>query len=445
MTSIEANMDNMNITIQSELSEVKPSVEVSEFSRSSIEALGEVIRLSDKDEINGLDMFCYIKCSQTDSDVVKNCRGVVFNGDKIVMKAFPYTIEYHCDDTENITKLFDKNDFSKCVFYEAHEGALIRMFYYSGKWYTCTHRKLDAFKSKWASKESFGSSFLKALEVEIETNKALKSVIPSGDEDLLTRFQKTLDETKQYMFLVRNTSENRIVCNPPSRATVYHVGTFVDGTLSMTENIHVPYPTMLKFGDVENLLSYVDKVNCKDLQGVIVFAPDNSQYKILNSDYYDFFKTRGNEPSIKYRYLQIRMDSKQSNMLYSLYPEMADAFDRYEDVLYDKAREIYNSYVSRFIKKQYTKLPKEEYIVMSQCHEWHVQDREKNKINLNKVIDILNTQSPRNLNHMIKAKEYADKKELTKTDDPSTTDVEIAPVVNKKRPRILPKFDKTSA
>ncbi len=31
------------------------------------------------------------------------------------------------------------------------EGTLIRIFYFNDKWIITTHRKLDAFKSKWGS------------------------------------------------------------------------------------------------------------------------------------------------------------------------------------------------------------------------------------------------------------------------------------------------------
>ena len=65
------------------------------FTRANVEALGNLIHLVDSDKDTGLDMFCYIKCFNDSPDMLKQCRGVVFHKDEIVMKAFPYNIEYN--------------------------------------------------------------------------------------------------------------------------------------------------------------------------------------------------------------------------------------------------------------------------------------------------------------------------------------------------------------
>jgi hypothetical protein len=378
-----------------------PESTESEFTRAAVEGLGNRVRVTDSDEANGLELFCYVKCGPEDVGLIRQCRGVVFHEDNIVMRAFPYTVEYaHTDD-----KQIDENIQSvlkDCSFYDAHEGALIRMFNFSGRWYTSTHRKLNAFRSKWASKESFGTSFKRALEAEIENNKALSESIPENGEGLLERFQSILDPAKQYMFLVRHTDENRIVCAPPNRPTLFHVGTFVDGELVMTEDINVPYPKKHTFLSMDGLIDYVSKVDIRDLQGVIVFAPDNKQYKVLHKDYQDLFRARGNEPSIKYRYLQVRMNGHMVDMLYHLYPDMVKTFDEYENTIYAIAKLIYRSYVQRFIKKKWVTVAGEEFNVIRECHAWHEEDRKQNRISLDKVIEKLNEQTPTNLNKMIR-------------------------------------------
>lgn len=370
-----------------------------EFNRANVESLGNHIHLVDSDEESKLDMFCYVKCGEEDSDLLKQCRGVVFHGNDIVMKAFPYTSEYGHTDVEDINiRLCNFDDWS---FYEAHEGALVRMFNFDGKWYVSTHRKLNAFRSKWASRESFGTSFKNALSAEEEHNPVFKSALPDGD-NILDRFQSTLDVTKQYMFLIRNTKDNRIVCNAPDRATVYHVGTFVDGQLVFDENVNIPVPAKHTFLNTDELLDYVEKMSYKDLQGVIGFTSDNRQIKIVHKDYQDLFRARGNEPSIKFRYLQIRMNRRYVNMLYHLYPEMAETLDEYENTLYDIARSIYRAYVQRFIKKRYVTVPREEFAVIRECHTWHLTDRQNNRISLNQIVRVMNLQSPTHLNHMIR-------------------------------------------
>jgi hypothetical protein len=401
MANIVANTPQTTTTEITEITEITETNQESEFTRVNVEALGNNVRLVDSDEDTGLALFCYTRCGPTDVGLIRQCRGVVFHNSDIVMKAFPYTVEYSVSNTDEINENINPV-FSDCSFYDSHEGALIRMFNFGGKWFTSTHRKLDAFRSKWASQESFGSTFNQALEVEAELNSEFKNSLPGGSESLIERFQSILDVNKQYMFLVRNTSENRIVCDPPGKPTLFHVGTFVLGELVMTENINIPYPRKHTFSDVEEMSEYIDQINPSCLQGVIVFAPDNKQYKIFHKEYLELFKARGNEPSIKFRYLQVRMNHRLTNMLYYLYPDKIDQFDKYENALYAVAKYIYNSYVSRFIHKKRVDVPKQEYAVLHACHAWHLQDRINNRISQEKVIEVLNNQQPTSLNQMIR-------------------------------------------
>jgi len=397
-SEISTSSSDMNVSV--------PQIDESsmEFNRANIDSLSKFIRLVDVDASTGLDLYCYIHCEPHDSEIRKQCRGVVFNKDKLIMKGFPYTIEY--TQSENLPDINDNivNSFDKCSFYDSYEGSLIRMFYFADKWYLSTNRKLDAFRSKWASKESFGSFFKKALEYEFENNERLKSNVDftPGKDDAIERFQSVLDTNKQYMFLLLNNNENRIVCSAPENPTIFHVGTFVDFELKMNEDVYIPYPKKHNFKDIDELFDYVNSIDYKYLQGIIAFTPGNYQYKIFNQEYHDLYKARGNEPSIKFRYLQVRMNKKYNEILHYLYPEYKKSFTDYENYIYDIARDITKSYVERFIKKNYVTVPVEEFQVIRECHTWHLLDRLENKININKVIDILNTQPPTNINRMIR-------------------------------------------
>ena len=72
------------------------------FNRETINSLGTSVKLTDKDDNNELDLYCYIKCGPDDSQQLKDCRGVVFNKDQIVMQAFSYTNEYTIDKINDI-------------------------------------------------------------------------------------------------------------------------------------------------------------------------------------------------------------------------------------------------------------------------------------------------------------------------------------------------------
>lgn len=375
------------------------------FTREQIESNSN-IKLVDSDPDTEIDLFCYMNCKKEDDEVIKNARGIVFYKDELVLKGFPYTEEFTKNNYNELKKLLEPI-YEQCLFYDALEGSVIRMFHFSGKWYISTNRKLDAFKSKWSSTESFGLSFSKALENYSLKNQDFLNVM--SEKDIITQFQETLDTNKQYMFLLLNNKDNRIVCEASPEPTVYHVGTFIDGQLSMKENIGLPYPNKLEFNNLDELLDYVDKINYNALQGVIIFTPDNKQYKIYNREYLDLYNIRGNEPSIKFRYLQLRMNKTARELLKHLYPQFIPIFDQYENILYNKAKEINNAYVNRFIKKNYVTVPVEDYIVISSIHSWHCSDRTNNKVNMEKVIEILNEQTPNNLNRMIKKIIYGNK------------------------------------
>lgn len=385
--------DNPNPDLQNEV-----------LTREVVESFGNKVLLVDCDKENNLDLFCYIKCLENDAELLKQCRGVVFHDSEIVLRGFPYAPEYNDTEEEKIKKLL-VNNFRTYKFFDSHEGALIRVFNFSGKWYISTHRKLDAFRSKWASKESFGTMFLNALEAEYLINENLRKKIEtkeSDDDSILTTFLRTLDTDKRYMFLVRNTAQNRIVSEAPRRATIYHVGTFIGETLVFNDYVDLPYPQEYKFTSAKELVNCVHNMDPRSLQGVIIFAPNNKQYKILNKDYQELFNVRGNEPSIKFRYLQIRLDIQATDNLFFLYPDKAHIFDDYENVIYEIAKHINRAYVDRYIKRQFVTVPKEEYHIMKTCHEWHLKDRKRNRISFQKVMEVINEQTPTFLNHMIR-------------------------------------------
>lgn len=389
------------------------------LNRNMVNELSDLVRVSDKDETSGLELLCYTECNENSSPLLQRCRGVVFAGDFLVMSAFPYTIEYNHEQTELIENI---PNFKDCQVFDSYEGTLIRVFNFCGKWYTSTHRKLDAFRSKWSSRESFGESFKRALTTEFNMNEQLRNSCSTNESsDVLEKFQSTLDVNKQYMFLVRNNNENRIVCESAKENTsgLFHVGTFVNGQLVLDENVNIPHSKSHNFNNTTELVNYVRNIDFFEKQGVILFAPENKQYKIVNKKYQDFFHIRGNEPSIKFRYLQIRMEKDKLGMLYTLYPNMHKVFDEYETILYNVARKIYSSYRERHIKKQWLTLPTEEYIVDCTCHRWYLENN-KSPVTLNLVIDVMNKQTPTNLNRMIRRYIEESNPSLVRTQKPKS-------------------------
>ena len=378
------------------------------ISRSAVEA-NPKIRLVDSDQENNISLFCYDTCNDTDDDLVKSCRGIAFSGDDLIFKGFPYTYEFtQKKNHETINNLLTNN---LCSIYDSFEGTLLRMFCFNNKWYLSTNRKLDANKSKWGSKTTFGDYFKQALEYEVVVSTKFREAIfrqPQGGDmtggiSLMENFINLLDSSKQYMFLLLTNMENRIVCQY-SHPKFLHVGTFSDGVLSLNQehSIGLDYPKQHFFESIDQMYDYVNSVDYKLLQGVIVFGPDNNQYKIMNEAYDHFYSIRGNESSIKFRYLQLRNDSPKCDILKAMYPEYISSFQYYEQCIIEIGNLILKGYINRYIRKQFVVLPLEQFIVMSEVHKWHVLDRDHNKVNMNIILQTLNQQNPVSINRMIK-------------------------------------------
>ena len=369
--------------------------------RKTIESMSDKIKLVDSDHDTGLEMFSYTNCNDEDSLTVKQCRGVVFYKDELVMKTFPYTPEFHTGDMANLRNVLEPI-FSTSQFFESMEGTLIRMFNFKGKWFISTHRKLNAFKSKWGSDETFGNSFKNALEYEFSTNTKLSSRLPKGESSLISKFKTMLCPSKQYMFLVLHSIENRIVCNPPTNPQLYHVGSFVNGTFDSTDSFGFPRLEQLQFKSIEEMVKFVNSRDPFTSQGVVVFGPNGENLKVLNTKYQNLADIRGGEANLRLRYFQVRNDRQKEQDLYTLYSEKSEIFDYCRNLLSTLTQVIYDNYVRRYIKHEFVAVPKQQFLIMKEAHALYNLDRYKNKINLDRIYEIINDQSPIFLNRLIR-------------------------------------------
>jgi len=351
------------------------------------------------DQNTELGMFCYTR--DTDMDTVDSftgeCRGIVFDKyEHLVSKAFGYTPQYAVDEVPSDIKEFILEHFDCCRFFPAWEGALVRAFYHKDKWYLTTHRKLDAYKSYWGCRTSFGQMFQNAL-VALQSNPEFKF----RSENPVPEFLESLDKSKQYVFLLVATMENRIVCNPPETPTVLHVGTFQNNVMIPSESTGVPLQTPLVVSNFEEVASFIQSTQNDNIhQGVVVFMPNGKQIKLCSALYLEYFNLRGNESSVMFRYLQLRGDPIRSQRFRDMYQEHVYRFDQYETILKQISEFIYQSYCERFISRKRIVVPKEEFSIMSAIHSSY--KRSKAKVQLSDVTEYLLSVEPTVLNAMIR-------------------------------------------
>lgn len=374
---------------------------MTDVSRSNYESFGdEFVRIIDSSD--GLDLLNSTGSQHPDpakASLLDKCRGLVFHGDKLVMGSFPHTPEKTLE-----TLSPDDLDLENMYFLESHEGTIIRMFHFENRWYISTHRKLDAYSSRWNSPESFGELFEKCVNHEYTTNQTFKDSLkedPSLNCTPLESFQNSLDKSYQYMFLIRNHNQNRIVCDGCATPTMYHVGTFSDGELVYDKSIEgLKTPKKYTFNSFQQVKEKMDSINYKELQGLVVFSQRNAVMKIMTSDYKELFDLRGNESSLRFRYLQIRGDVIKVQKYLELYPDFTDMAYFVEDCLLTAAKTIHDSYVSRHIHKNFVTLPKTEYIVSQSCHRNFLETMQY--VTINTVLKEINKLNAVNLNMVLK-------------------------------------------
>ena len=339
-------------------------------------------------------------------------RGCVMSvrDNSLVCPSFGHTIEYD-------------NESEDCVFenfkwFYSSEGTFCRMYYFNDKWYLSTHKKLSAFDSRWSSKYSFGEIF----------QFYLKEMFPNNSYE---EFCDSLDKSVIYYFFLRSNNQNRIIChvsNLEINKKCIFVGVRKNERFDLEEKFedndflkNFTRLSPLENASNDNYKEIVENIDPFKYQGIIGFQlyEDDSKIKvvkILNKEYKNWISVRGNNPNIKFRYLEIRQDKEMVENLYKLYPKYSNIFDEFEMILMKISRKIYRAYIDRYIRKKYVTLPKYEYMVMKQCHEWYLENKNENKIFARKVKDIMDKLSPVELYRMLSQFKFEEKH---KTESPS--------------------------
>ena len=87
----------------------------------SISDLKDSIEKTDDD--GSLQVYSYSYCDNDSSSNLKDCRGLVFNGDTLLFKSLGFTPEYNESNRDTLSQLPIEN----YVFFPSEEGTLIRM------------------------------------------------------------------------------------------------------------------------------------------------------------------------------------------------------------------------------------------------------------------------------------------------------------------------------
>ena len=357
------------------------------------------------------DLICYHFDSATiESDIsIKQYRGIIKNSeDKIICKTFSFTPEFASNDSENINKYvipFIQNP--NVVYTPAFEGCLIRLFNYSDKWYISTHKKIDAFTSKWGSDRTFGELFLDAHRFSEE----YKECQTYTNDEMFKFFDRIYDKDTIYVFILKNCLENRIVCCASEQPQVEPILKIKGDNKIFQQGYEENYT---KEFTAETLNELMSKVDITKTQGYVFINKDTLEsIKIIRDDYIFYAMIRNNQPNILYRFIEIQQsgDEKNVSYLYQLYPERKEYFDSFMHTIDDICINIYRRYRNRFVRKQVSIAPQEQFYIMKELHDNFIRSEKIDIVTQEKVTKYVYSLPPAKLLNLYTA--YVTRKEIT--------------------------------
>lgn len=325
--------------------------------------LSEIIAsgIQKTDDDGTLQIYC---AKDPDTKFKKSIRSTIFEGEKLIFRGFPYTEEI--SDVEKI-KQYELHKLRACWSYE---GTLLKFFYHEvNGWYVTTHRKLDAFKSRWVSKKTFGELF----------QEALKDYSLNYDD-----FLKELDKSLRYHILLVSNADTRIVVRPELQKESLYLVLVTDSKdkpiwpprWPQSSNFKIPSSCNLNVNSAEEIVDLVDSIDPFEKQGIIFFNEDfTKQYRVLNAKYRDYANVRNNIANLKYCYVEARRKPDTKAKFIEMYPEEMEIVKCYEERIKVIVQELYQVYKQRYIQQQMVKTSHERHDVLKSIHAHYIETR----------------------------------------------------------------------
>lgn len=257
------------------------------------------------------------------------------NGQKIVCFSPPKSISY--------SEFCDLHSAKDIVSEEFVEGTMVNVFWDGSEWKQSTKSKLDADCFFFDTNGSFYRMFADAiLSAKLDLSTLNKSycysfVMQHPENRLVTLF------TEIKLYLISAYHIERINDTDTKITVVDNVQT--DPVWSST---YVKFPARLNWDlktHIEGMPYTMMGVSFKDTE-------TGDRCKLRNLAYEYVRHLRGNQPKLRYRYLELR---KMDNVVEFLkfYPEHSAQFRQYQTNLHTYTSELFKHYVNIYIKKSY--------------------------------------------------------------------------------------------
>lgn len=272
------------------------------------------------------------KYNQPVSSSFYKYRSIIGMGSNIVCFSPPKSMSY--------SDFCDTHSAKDIISEEFVEGTMVNVFWDGSDWKKATKSKMDARCFFFDTNGVFYHLFNETLQhVNLDLNTLNKSycysfVMQHPENRLVTPFT----EIKLYLiaaYYIENSSTDTKV-------------TVVENIKSdaMWESTRVQFPEILDW-DLRTPIAIMPftmmGVSFKD-------TVSGDRCKLRNPAFEYVRHLRGNQPKLKYRYLELRKTGQVVEFL-KFYPEHSDQFRYYQASLHKYTNTLYNLYVNVFIKK----------------------------------------------------------------------------------------------
>jgi len=313
-------------------------------------------------------------------------------------------------------------DIENMTFRYAIEGVKITIWFHENEWHFSTARRIEGLKGRWASKRTFGERLKDVLSASYSKHQA-KDLEPTrktdsedDDEDIMDVFLSTLDKDVIYEIILPHDEDERVVCHvSPYNCQllfligVYKARTFETLEINDHESIFLTVQSPLSFEDVGYLRAYLFDMNHFDSPGLIGYHSSGYKVKIILDLYMEMVKLRGNQPSLKFRYLQLR-STPELNMFIELYSSESETFGQIEAEIFSLKTYILEAYNNRYTRRRF--ISREEwnsfiipscFPIVKMCHNIYKNSSSKHRITFEVVSKLINEFEPSKINHILKS------------------------------------------
>jgi hypothetical protein len=362
-----------------------------------------------------------IKNSPEEVENHKYMRSLIFNSDNKLVCVGPS--KSSSTNTENIVShIYSIEHFA--------EGTMINLFYNNNQWEIATKTTIGgnvSFFRKDTKGISFRSMFFECLEtcdLSLDTDFDIKFnysfVIQHPDNKIVNQFEKP-NIVLVEMFQIKE--DEVIGYYPTSNEEDSSSEIILSDALQKIVNTN----NYINSNIILNKHCRYNNVNLNDNHipmGLILRDNNNNRLRIRNPKFEYIRKMRGNQPKLEFHYLELRKNNQLQQYL-TLFPEHMEIMQNYQNKIHNFTRQLYNNYVSCYIKKEKPILQydKEFRQHMFNIHEYYKNTLRPNKknIQLNDVIGHINNLEPKVLMYSINFK-YRKNENDEKTTEENTTE-----------------------